>query len=252
MKNRCSKLCRFLFIFALAASGNAFAQRNVTFAATEWEPYSGQDLPSYGFHTEITVEAMNRMGYEVEILFFPWERGLHMVRSGEIDAILTVYFTEERAESLEFTDPVTNSTTILMRRKDSPLPDSFNSLAELSSYSIGVVRGYSVSPEFDAADYLNKDYANSGAMNLLKFLNGRVDLIADAKEILLYQLRTNHPEFMESVDILDPPLESQNVYNGFSKAIPGYEQIVVDFNRGLQQLKEDGTFARILERHGVQ
>ena len=228
----------------------SFAQKTITFAAVNWEPYSGEKLPSFGFHSEITVEAMKRAGYNVQIKFVPWERGLLMVRTGEVDGILTIYYTEERAQTMLFSAPVTFATVVLMKRKDSIIQDSYQTLQDLRYYTFSVVRGFASSPEFDSADYLKKEFANSGESNLLKLQYGRVDMIAEAKENILYLINTDFPEIIGTVEVLDPPLNVQNVYNAFSKAIPNSQKLVEDFNKSLHELKDDGTYNMIMQKHG--
>ncbi len=49
----------------------AFAQRTVTMVATEWAPYTEETHPSKGFHAELTVEAFKKVGYNVDIKFYP-------------------------------------------------------------------------------------------------------------------------------------------------------------------------------------
>lgn len=180
-----------------------FTQRTISVAAINWQPYTGETLPSYGFHSEITIEAFKRVGYEVEVSFHPWARALDMAMNGKVDCLLTVYHTDEREDTLYFSDTVTTANVVLWKRVDSDIPDSINSLHNLKDFRIVYLRGGSVTPEFTG-----------------KFIP------------------------------VNPPLRTRRVFNVFPKSVSDSSKIVEDFNRGLQMLKDDGTFDLIIKKHG--
>jgi hypothetical protein len=45
---------------------------------------------------------------------------------------------------------------------------------------------------------------------------------------------------------LDKPLTSAQFFNAFSRAMPGHERKVADFNAGLKSITADGTLAAIM------
>ncbi len=130
------------------------------------------------------------------------------------------------------------------------MPNTFNSLRELRNYKIGVVRGYVNAEEFDNAAYLTKEVANTPESNLQKLYHGRIDLMVGAKEIIFNMIKTSFPEYSNAFEPLEQSLQSQNVNNAFSKAVSDSQKLVADFNRGLQMLKDDGTYNEIMEKYG--
>ena len=87
-------------------------------------------------------------------------------------------------------------------------------------------------------------------MNIKKLMAGRIDLICTEKITLLNLIQTKYPQWKEAVIILPQPLATYKLYNPISNKIPNHEKIVKDFNRGLKMIKEDGTFEKILTKHG--
>ena len=89
---------------------------------------------------------------------------------------------------------------------------SYKTLQDLKPYRIGVVRGYVNTPEFDAADYLRKDIANSDELNLRKLLKGRVDLVVIDKFTAQHILSTAIPEGVDAIEFLEPHLQEKPLY----------------------------------------
>ena len=114
-----------------------------------------------------------------------------------------------------------------------------------------MVRGYANSPEFDAADFLKKDVANSDLVNLKKLLTKRVDLIVIDELLAKYLSNKSLKEGMEQLEFMEPPLEVKPVYLLVSKKINGGEEIVKEFNAGLQAISEDGTLNKIIRAGGL-
>ncbi len=112
-----------------------------------------------------------------------------------------------------------------------------------------MIRGASISKEFDSADYLHKEKVSSPDLNIRKLLKRRVDLIVEQKKVILNFLQTRFPDKTDSLVALDPPLKISKYYNAFSKNYPDYKQRVKDFNTGLQTIKKDGTYQKVIDGH---
>lgn len=70
--------------------------------------------------------------------------------------------------------------------------------------------------------------------------------------LFFYHLERIDPQFSRSlIKILKPPFKIYDMYVAFSKRKPGYEQLTVDFNRGLKLIKADGTYEKILQKHNI-
>lgn len=220
----------------------AFAQqRIVTMATTDWPPYYSQNLPGGGHVTEITREAFKRVGYQLDVTWMPWKRAQLEVKDGRFMGLLGAYKTAEReGYALYNKDPISVALTGIFTTEDKDI-DAQN-LNDLEGYTIGLLRGTSISREFDEAD-LGKYFVNSEESVLGMLEAGRVDAIAGDYYVfqsVLESRNTNLP--LKTVIILS----NENIYNAFSRQVEGYEALMRDFDRGLELIKSDGTYDRIL------
>jgi ABC-type amino acid transport substrate-binding protein len=238
-----------LLMAALLPPVTARAELRVTAVAEPWQPYMGPDLPQQGFLVELTQEALARSGYKLDVKFVPWARALLLVKTGEATALLGAYHTSEREEFLAFSDPVTSVQDVLFARKDSAI--SYRSLEDLEKYKICVVRGAAHGKEFDEARMLHKEQVSNREMCIKMLMAARVDLIVGPEDVTTYILRTSYPDYYPQITALQPPVQTNALYVGFSRNVPDYPLLVAAFNDGLRKLRDDGTLARLAKKHGI-
>ena len=226
------------------------AGRIISLAVAEWPPYVSKDLEDYGLTSEIVAKAFARVGHTVKMSFMPWKRALHKVAEGVYDATYPAYYSEERAQLYAVSKPFFAAPMGFYKRKDSPI--AFQTLQDLQAYTIGIVRAYVNTSEFDAAAYLKKDIADDDEQNLKKLLKGRVDLIIIDKFTAQHILNTHMPERKALLEFLEPPLDMKSFHLLVSRNIKDSEQTLHDFHRGLQELVADGTISRILKKHNLE
>ena len=247
---RASTVILFLVpTLAMLAVKPGAAGKVISLATTEWPPYVSQNLVNNGFASEIMTEAFTRVGYTVKVSFMPWKRALLKVQEGRYDAAYPAYSSEERARTYALSKAFSLAPVGFYKRKDRDI--SYRTLRDLQPYRIGVVRGYVNTVAFDAVDFLEKDIADNDEQNLIKLLKGRVDLIVIDKLTAHYLINTMIPEGRRELEFLNPPLAEQHMHVLFSRQTKDYEKIRDDFHQGLQQIVDDGTIQRILEKHGL-
>ncbi|MBN2059348.1 MAG: transporter substrate-binding domain-containing protein [Deltaproteobacteria bacterium] len=200
---------------------------------------------------EITEEAFKRVGYAPEFKFLPWIRALDLSLEGKYDVLLGAYYTQERAEKMTYSEPIGKTEKMLLKLKEKDI--RYKTLEELKPYRIGYIRGAQVSREFEEAEkaYLNVEYVVDTEMNIRKLLSGRIDLVVEKKERIIYLLDTVFKKDRHKVEFIYPPLAINYFYNCVSKILPNHREIVDDFNRGLKILREDGTEEKILKKYGI-
>ena len=226
----------------------SFAEQ-INLTSCDWKPYNGEGLLNNGFTCEIISKAFERRGHKVSFTFLPWKRAMLETEKGKYHALFAAYYTKERATIYAASDAYATGPLVLCAKKNSNI--KYKSLNDLKPYRIGVVLGYANTDAFDRADYLKKDTVSFDLQNIRKLLAGRVDLIVVDKYLALYHLK-NSPVLdgnSQSVEFLDPPLQEKTLHVMFSRAIPGFEKRVTDFNQGLKEIKANGTYKKILIRH---
>jgi len=244
---------RIIIIIAVTVmlQPDAFAaERVIKLATLNWCPYVCKVHKNHGFTTEIVSRAFNKAGYAVQIDFMPWSRVLAEVRSGEYDAMYPAYDSEERARIYAFSESIAEGPLVFYKRVGENI--QFKSLSELKPYTIGVVRGYVNTREFDEADFLIKKPVNSDKQNLFKLLAGRIDLAVIDKFTAQQIINTSIPEAVGKLDYIEPPLQVKSLHVGFSKEIKDYPQLLKKFNRALKEMLKQGVVENLMEKQGIK
>lgn len=222
----------------------------IVLATEEWPPYVGEKLPGNGFLTAIVREAFARAGYEVKYEFMPWARLLEEVKTGRYAAGFPAYYSDERAQQYIVSDPYLSGPVRLFKRVEDNI--AYTTLEDLKPYRIGVMLGYVNTPEFDAADYLQKEGVSSNEQNIEKLLLGRIDLAVIDQFVAQYIMDTSVPQAKGKLDYLDPPLAEKTLHILFSRQFAENEQRAQEFNAALKTMIDDGTIDRILEEYGFK
>jgi ABC-type amino acid transport substrate-binding protein len=274
MKLKCLAALMVAIPFVLFGTTATWAeQKKITLATLEWEPYIGSKMPRHGLTAEIVVEAFKRIGYTVEIKFYPWTEALKLGETGEVDGIFPAYHSKSREEHFVFSEPFAESPLGFFKKSaavagpnisqlkraeenivfpEDPRVDQTAVLEMMKQYKFGVVKGYVNTPEFDAATFLKKVEAASDEENLRNLINGAVDLIFidryAAKNIIVKKF----PWHLQDYEFMEPALANKPLYVGFSKKAADHQQKLKDFNRGLKIAKEDGLLKRLTEKYGLR
>ncbi len=183
------RLFHLVISLILFWSCTAAAQDHVSFATTEWEPYSGENLPGYGVGSAIIAEACSRVGIKPTFHFMPWKRAMNDVRIGKYDALYSAYGSRDRSKIYAVSKPYISGQLVLCAKRGTNIHWD-GSIRSLAPYRIGVVLGFVNTPEFDNAKYLDKDVGPSDLLNLNKLLNGRIDLVVIDLYQALYLIKT--------------------------------------------------------------
>ena len=224
---------------------NAQAQEKVvTLASLDWEPYIGSKIQNNGYCAQIAVEAFKRGGYTVKIAYLPWERAVKESETGNYDGLFPEYFDQSRKEKFVYSDSFPGGPVGLMKRKDKAI--SFKKLQDLKPYTIGVVRGYINTAEFDAASYLKKTQSEGDDVNIKNLYNKQLDLIFIDQYVAQYIIKTQYPAYASELEFMKPALEKKDLYIAFSKKGKDSEAKRKAFNAGLKAMKADGTLQRII------
>lgn len=236
-----------LMLLATAPFGPAQA-RDIRVCTVSWAPFYGPDLPRKGFITAITRAAFEAVGHDPRFEFMPWARAMLEVEQGDRDMLMGLYRTAERAETYVYTERIHPTTNVVIAREELGLA-RFDSLRDLEGYSIGFGRGWSFGEAFDNAGFLDKRPTNDQRLSLRKLFAGRLDMVVSSFGRFRYLAKQEGFDLDRTV-VLEPPLTKDFLYNAFSPKLENADALVADFNRGLEAIRADGTFDRILEEMG--
>jgi len=224
-------------------------ENSIKLAYHDWSPYYGPDMPNRGLIAVIITKAFKRVGYNIKLEFLPPANLLDKLKIGRYDAGFAAYYSDQRAKDYIFSDPIGICSRVAFLKKKY-LQINFKKLEDMKPYRIGVTRGYIYAvPEFDNAEYLNKIESASEEASIINLLKGRLDLVIIDKVVAQYLIDKKFMDNKNELDFLDFTDRKGDLFLIISKANTEAERIKKDFNYGLKQTKEDGTFAQILKNY---
>ncbi len=232
-----------LAIWWLLAASLAAAAQPLTIACEQYPPYEflekGQPR---GLCVELVQEACQRLGLTPEFRFMAWTQAQEQVRTGQVQAIMSLNRTPERERFLVFpARQLAEERVAAVVRKDSGV--RVRGVDDLAGLRVGVNAGYAYGPVIDDLQGLNKVEAASLGDLLRDLVEGKTD-VALGNEMtmihLAFQLKLTRKLEIQRI-IYSAPL-----FIGFAKAQGAKAQELADgFDRVLKALEDEGLAARI-------
>lgn len=224
------------------------AQR-VSIAMPMFPPYVHVSDEKPGFIPEIIMAAFESQGYEVSFHRMSFARALAAVRVGEYDAIAPIYRTIEREDFLFFSESIGKSRIFLLNNKDRDVV--FTSLFDLKNYRIGVIRGATITPDFDHATYLIKEEVKEQVQNIRKLMAGRIDLVVANELVLMWTIDQLCREFNQCSEYIWKEFAIHTTNIGFSKVNHNHIEYSKAFNIGFRIIKENNIYNEILRKYNI-
>lgn len=225
----------------------AQAGMSLTLVGDAWPPYVDRNLPEKGMASEIVATALKRAGYEPEVKVENWMRVLEGGEIGIYDGIVAAWQTPERAEKFLFSDPYYVNTIKLVKHKNADF--SFRRIFQEQGLVAGYVEGYAYNEKLKRPQNLILVPSNHVLQNLMKLQQGQIDLTLADEGVLKYQL-DNYFSHNKDQFVLDKePFSERKLYFMVSKLNPRHAKIVEAFNKSLAEMKKDGSYQQIVDRH---
>lgn len=192
-----------------------------------------------GFNVDI-IKAVSRVtGLDIRVILGPWDDVREQLEKGEIDLLIGMFKTGERAKKVEFTIPHFISTYIIFTQKGS----NIKSLSGLSGKKVLVQSGdlghdYVIEQKLDAEIITKKDWAA-----VLKALNaGEGDAAIAA--MLQGTMQIVKHNLNNVVPVAEPLIQ-----RSYCIAVPkGGAALLSTLNEGLNILKTTGEYDEIYEK----
>lgn len=198
-----------------------------------------------GFDHELLARLRQAVSFEIQQDIVPWQGILPGVKQGKYDVALTaVGITDERAEFLDFTAPIAESTIAYIKRKDD---SSIQGLKSLSGKVLGVQQGgvsLAAIPDLEAA--LKKQ---GGALGTVKQYRGFAaayqDLINKKLDAVLHNIVSLSLLVDEKPAIFElGERVSRKSYAAWAVK-KGNQELLDLLNQFLQQQREQGELKKL-------
>ncbi|MEC9283576.1 MAG: transporter substrate-binding domain-containing protein [Bdellovibrionota bacterium] len=139
-----SLLC---IIFFLTFPTQAKVKESLRFASGEFPPYLSNDLKYNGLYAKILNDIFSDTDFKIELDFFPWNRSLFLLKTGEYEVSPMWIQNKKRDEDFYFSVPITFNEKVLFHLKASGF--HWDSYEDLKKYKIALTKNYTYGNEID-------------------------------------------------------------------------------------------------------
>lgn len=238
-----------LFIGLAVCSHTAIALDINVVHSGNWPPYADEDLPGQGLAIDLVTTALKRAGYSPRVSTASLKQILEGSKAGTYDVFATPWYTMDRGQYLDFSQPYLESSIHFIKRKD--VSFEYTGFDNLEGMTVGVIENYAYDEDFIESTAIVKINAGSLTENLHKLIDGKIDLSLDDDRVLRYLLNQSMPDSIELLEIIAKPLTMRGINIGVSRKNPDHEKIVSGFNKAIAEMKVDGTHNKIVQKHNA-
>lgn len=239
-------LCKFAVLIVSCVLASSVHAAQLDIGTSFWPPYVDPKLRGQGLAISIVTAAFERVGYKPVVTIRPWEQTLQETRLGHSAVIAAAWKTAARENDFVFSDPyLVNEIKFVKRRGTKP---RFATLSDLAGLRVGVVYLYAYEEAFDADTRFVKVSETQIVPNLLQLLAGNIDLTVGDERALRYEISRHLQDRKAELEFLATPLAARDLYVAASRLEPQAETIIRDFNRGLEEIRQNGTYRKLLRQ----
>lgn len=220
---------------------------NTLIQATQatWPPYVFANENS-GLAVEIVKAAYRTQGYQLEFETKPWLRALKEVKNQQKDAMVSIWWSDSRTDSLHFSVPYLTVHLKFIVLKENRF--DYQNYESLKGMTVGVIEDYGYGEAFNSSAYFTREVGSDLATNIRKLKAKRVDAIIADERATMHTIRKLgiDPDLFYFVD---RSLMIKPVYLAVSKNHPNKQKLLVKFMIGLHQIKQSGEYDRLIEQY---
>ncbi len=230
---------------SIAFAGAAFAEPvKVGIAAEPYPPFASPDAAGNWVGWEVDFINAVCKAAELECVITPvaWEGIIPSLTGGQIDAIMaSMSITEERAQTIDFSDKYYNTPTVIVTAKGSGLtPDAAGMAGKIIGVQVSTIHEAYAQAHFpDAAEIKTYQTTDEGFQDLAA---GRIDASqADSIAIDAFLASEAGAACCEAIGAVadDPAILGAGVGIGLRK---GEDELKAKFNAAIAKIIEDGTY----------
>lgn len=196
-----------------------------------------------GFDIDLMRAVAAQAGFEVRFVNTPWEGIFNGLRQGDSDLVVSaVTITEERRQSLDFSDPYFDAAQLIAVRQDSAVVG----FADLSALRVGVQTG--TTGDEVVTQLLGKDSTRirrfeSTPLALKELEAGGVDAVVADNGVIDHYVANNPGGSFRTVS--DDSFAPEQYGIALRK---GNAELLQRLNDALNAIRADGTYDRIYTR----
>ncbi|EPT9363067.1 basic amino acid ABC transporter substrate-binding protein [Campylobacter upsaliensis] len=242
-------LVAFLSLFVVACSDTSTTNNDSNASlslrvgtAPNYKPFDyKEDAKLTGLDIDLVNEIAKREGIELTWVEMSFDGLIPALKTGKIDMIASAMSaTEDRRKSVDFSDVYYTTKNLYIKKKDN---EALNSKEDLEGKIIGVQLGTLQEPAAKAIKDTKVQSNESLSVVIMELKEGKIDAVVADKDVSTGYLKENTG--------LIGFFEEEDGSEGFSFAFDKDKQkeAIEKFNKGLKDLKADGTYDQILTKY---
>ena len=235
------------FMMALSAQ----AQTIHLVSGDDYLPYADRKAPEGGMATEIVKKAFAEVKMEAKVEWLPWARGYNDTKSGTFAATFPYFKGVEREKDMLYSDAMAKLIDRVFIKAGAK-KFNFFSVAGFAGSTICLPIGWT-------QPTMLVDSIKSGAIKVQapKDISTCVKLLESERADFFVTEENNGKASIAasgvpvgSVVLADAPALSENgLYLIASKTNPGSKDLIAAFNKGLDALRKNGSYDKIVKSH---
>ena len=126
-----------------------------------YQYYKGQKIVGLDYY--LIQAAFRVKGFEIQTHLHSWDKCIAIMDRGQADGLFQIQPTKEREKSFLFSEVLRTAQTVFLHNTVEPIELINLKSAEmiLKKNTLGLVKGYSYSPEIDNSSHSNKVFFES-------------------------------------------------------------------------------------------
>jgi polar amino acid transport system substrate-binding protein len=245
-------LCTLTIVLSFILCINTFGETSLNIVTSHFPPFINEDSKRGGFLIEILDEVAREMNVNFVFKFMPWKRCESSVERLEAWGSIPYVPTPEREKKFYFSDKLyIKHTKFFYYSPDGKNKNLYyNNLGDLKNYKIGGIKGYYYVKTLHNAG-LDTELVYNEKQNFQKLKAGRTDLVLAVETLGWYIIRKTFPSEAGNFFTIEKPFHEGGNYLMTSKNYPNTLILLERFNTALKTIKENGTYQKILDKHGI-
>ncbi|MCR2112303.1 basic amino acid ABC transporter substrate-binding protein [Campylobacter upsaliensis] len=242
-------LVAFLSLFVVACSDTSVTNNDSNASlslrvgtAPNYKPFDyKEDAKLTGLDIGLVNEIAKREGIGLTWVEMSFDGLIPALKTGKIDMIASAMSaTEDRRKSVDFSDVYYTTKNLYIKKKDN---EALNSKEDLEGKIIGVQLGTLQEPAAKAIKDTKVQSNESLSVVIMELKEGKIDAVIADKDVSTGYLK-------ENADLIGF-FEEEDGSEGFSFTFDKDKQkeAIEKFNKGLKDLKADGTYDQILTKY---
>ncbi len=208
-----------------------------------WPPFTNvQEEKSLA--TDIVKTALDRVNIKSALLVSDFESVTKGISSGKYDGSPAFWKSEERGQTLVFSDPYLENQLILVGRKGTDV--SQTSFSELEQKRIGLVKDYAYGESLMDVPGLQVVYGNNDQENLVNLLSEKIDLMLVDALLIQYLLKYELNDVSALLEFAKKPIIVRPLHFALKKETPNVQGIMALFNEEIKKMMSDGSYNELL------